>query len=68
MSYNPELVKQLLGDSVAELFNGTIKVAPNKTNFISYGNLKVGDTLVFKLKDAANKSLRQFIVTGKYLK
>lgn len=60
MAYNPELVKQLLGEEVAKLFDGTIKVVPSKN--IIYGNLKVGDTLEFKFKDDGKFVPRQFVV------
>jgi hypothetical protein len=50
MAYNPELVKQLLGEEVAKLFDGTIEIIPSKNETI-FGNLKIGDTLSFKLKD-----------------
>jgi hypothetical protein len=62
MAYNPELVKQLLGEQVAELFDGTINVIPARNDLL-YGNLKVCDTLQFKFKEN-NLPLRQFIVTG----
>lgn len=60
--HNPKLVKQLLGESVAELFDGTIEIIPARPDVV-VGNLKVGDTLSFKLKKAS-LPLRQFIVTG----
>lgn len=63
MVYNPELVKQLLGDEVAKLFDGTIEIIPAKNVFEIYGNLKVGDTLNFKFKDN-DLPTRKFIVTG----
>lgn len=62
MVYNPELVKQLLGDSVAELFDGTVEIAPAKDSII-YGSLKVGDTLTFKFKNQSQFKPRQFVVT-----
>lgn len=62
MAYNPELVKQLLGEQLAELLDGTITVIPAQ-DVLVYGNLKVGDTLEFKFKKA-NLPTRQFIVTG----
>lgn len=61
MAYNPELVKQLLGDNVSELFDGTIKVEPSKNEMI-YGNLKVGDKLIFNFKNPS-KVTRIFRVT-----
>lgn len=60
MTYNPELVKQLLGDKVAELFDGTIETSPSKNE--NFGNLKVGDTLTFKFKGIGK--LNQFVITG----
>lgn len=59
MVYNPELVKQLLGESVAEMFDGTITIEPAKDDLI-YGNLKVGDKLTFNFKNPG--PVRQFIV------
>ena len=53
MAYNPELVKQLLGKEVAELFDGTIEAEPAK-NELSYGNLKVGNKLIFNFKNPSN--------------
>lgn len=65
MTYNPKLVKQIIGKQVAELFDGTIKINPVIDSIsISYRNLKVGDVLEFKLKEVENLSLRQFIVIG----
>jgi hypothetical protein len=64
VAYNPELVKQLLGDKVSDLFDGTIEISRSKNNLI-YGNLKVGDTLSFKLKESdTSQPLRQFVITG----
>lgn len=60
MVYNPELVKQILGDEVAKLFDGTIKII-RSDNEIICGNLRVGDTLEFKFKEN-NSPLRQFKV------
>jgi len=45
---NPELVKHLLGEQVAELFDETIEIEPSKGERI--GNLLVGDKLIFKFK------------------
>lgn len=59
MAYNPELVKQLLGDEVSKLFDGTIDIKPASGEM--FGNLKVGDTLIFKFKDN-DKELRSFVV------
>ncbi len=53
MVYNPELVEQLLGDKVAELFDGTITVEPSKGEKI--GDLLVGDKLTFKFKTTINE-------------
>jgi len=64
MAYNPELVKQLLGESVAQLFDGTIEVVPTKTPLI-YGNLKVGDTLSLRFKETTPTETRQFVVSWK---
>ena len=62
MSYNPELVKLLLGDQVAELFDGTIKI--NKSNGEkTIGDLKVGDTITFNLKTNTPFIPRQFVIT-----
>ena len=61
MAYNPELVKNLLGKQVAELFDGTVEVIPSDGSTV--GNLKVGDTLIFKLKEKADFQPHQFIVT-----
>lgn len=61
MAYNPELVNQLLGESIAELFDGTIEIINSENKFL--GNLKVGNTLSFKFKEN-NLPLRQFIITG----
>jgi hypothetical protein len=63
MVYNPELVKQLLGEQVAELFDGTIKIEPSKNETI-FGNLIAGDKLIFKFKDELKLSVRQFIISG----
>ena len=62
MAYNLELVKQLLGEKVAELFDGTIEVESSKGEML--GNLKVGDKLIFKLNNVPNTHNipRQFIV------
>jgi len=67
MSYNPELVKQLLGEQVAELFDGTIEFEPAKDSDLVYGNLHVGDKLTFKFKNNHSPQ-RQFIVTQSYRK
>ena len=61
MPYNLELVKSLLGEQVAELFDGTIEV--EKSDGETIGGLKVGDKLTFKFKEN-NFEPRQFIVTG----
>ena len=53
MAYNPELIKQLLGEKVSELFDGTIEIEPSKNEI--FGNLKVGDKLTFKFKNTNNK-------------
>lgn len=58
MAYNLELVKQLLGESVAELFDGTIEVEPSKGEMM--GNLRVGDKLTFTFKNSG--PIRQFEV------
>lgn len=66
MTYNPELVKQLLGEQVSELFDGTIEIEPAKDSDSIYGNLKVGDKLTFKFKNTdTDNTIRQFIITGK---
>jgi hypothetical protein len=62
MTHNPALVKQLLGEQVAELFDGTIEVEPAKESELVYGNLQIGDKVTFKFKDE-NFTLRQFVVT-----
>lgn len=62
IAYDPELVKQLLGDSVAELFDGTVKIIPSDGSV--YDNLKVGDILEFKFKETTPFIARQFVVTG----
>lgn len=59
MAYNPELVKQILGEQVAELFDGTIKVEPSSGE--KFGNLQVGDKLTFTFK-APIREPKQFIV------
>lgn len=61
MAHNPELIEELLGKQVVELFDGTVEVIPSDGSTV--GNLKVGDTLVFKLKEKADFQPRQFIVT-----
>lgn len=61
MAYNPELVKQLLGEKLSELFDGTVEVISHENKL--FANLKVGDTLVFNLKPNPNFQPRQFIVT-----
>ncbi len=63
MTYNPELVKQLLGNDVADLFDGTINIIPAIDNKVIYGNLKVGDILEFKFKDDINFEPRQFVIS-----
>jgi hypothetical protein len=50
MTYNPELVKQLLGEQVAELFDGTVTVEPTSDEEKSAYGLKIGDKLTFTLK------------------
>jgi hypothetical protein len=60
MAYNPELVKQLLGEQVAKLFDGTIEIEPSKNRNI-FG-LTVGNTLTFKFKDTPNLPSRQFVI------
>ena len=62
MTYNPELVKQLLGEKVAELFDGTIEIAPPNVEFSIHG-LKVGDVYSFKFKNSDPNLVKQFIVT-----
>jgi hypothetical protein len=62
MVYNPELVKQLLGDSVAELFDGTVTITPYTESKKVFKNLVVGDTLTFKFKDDGKFAPRQFVV------
>lgn len=59
MPHNPELVKAWLGDSVAELFDGTVEVEPSKGETI--GPFTLGDKVTFKLKN--NDKLHQFVVT-----
>lgn len=61
MVYNPELVKQLLGEQVAELFDGTIKVEPASGEML--GELRLGDKLTFKFKNSSSEN-RQFIITS----
>jgi len=61
MAYNPELVEQLLGEQIASLLDGTVEIIPSKNETV-FGNLKVGDTLSFKFKDAAPIE-REFIVS-----
>jgi len=58
--YNPELIKQLLGEQVAELFDGTIEVTPSNNTKIH--GLIVGDILTFKFKDNETEC-RQFVIT-----
>jgi len=58
MAHNPELVEELLGKQVAELFDGTVEVVPSDGSTVG-----VGDTLIFKLKEKADFQPRQFIVT-----
>lgn len=62
MAYNPELAKHLLGEQVAELFDGTITIEPSDGKCLV--NLKVGDKLTFRFKEPA-KEARQFIVSWK---
>ena len=59
MAYNPELVKQLLGEAVAAMTDGTIEVEPSKGERI--GNLLVGDKITFTFK-APIREPRQFKV------
>ena len=59
MAYSPELLKQLLGESVASLFDGTMTIEPAKDDLV-YGNLKVGDKLTFTFKNPG--PVRQFVV------
>lgn len=59
MTYNPKLVEQLLGEKVAELFDGTMEIKPSKDEFL--GNLRVGDKFTFKF-NVPTKQLKQFIV------
>lgn len=61
MPYSPELVKALLGDKVAELFDGTYEVEPSKDEML--GNFKVGDKITFKFKNSDDAPLHQFVVT-----
>jgi len=61
MPYHPELVKALLGDKVAELFDGTIEVEPSKGEMI--GNFTVDDKITFKFKNSDDAPLHQFVVT-----
>lgn len=63
MAYNPELIEQLLGEQVAGLLDGTIEIISSKNETV-YGNLKVGDTLSFKFKEAVPIE-RKFIVSWK---
>jgi hypothetical protein len=60
MAYNPKLVEELLGKQVAELMDGTVEVIPAENKY--FGNLKVGDTLVFNLKSDPNFKPREFVV------
>lgn len=60
MAYDPELVKELLGESVASMMDGTIEIKPSKGEML--GNLRVGDTLTFKFKDSGDVKPRQFMV------
>lgn len=63
MTYNPELVKALLGEQLAELFDGTVEIEKcdgEKT----IGGLTVGDKLTFTLKVNPNFEPRQFIITS----
>ena len=60
MAYNPELVKQLLGEEVSKLFDGTVEIEPSKDEFL--GNLRIGDKLTFKFKDDTKNIPRQFVV------
>lgn len=62
MVYNPELLKQLLGERVADLFDGTVTVEPSKSE-MSFGNLQVGDKLIFNLKSKPSQELREFVIT-----
>jgi len=62
MAYNPELLKELLGDKVAEMMDGTVEIIQSENKF--FGNLKVGDTLSFKFKEKVPFVARQFVVTG----
>jgi transcription antitermination factor NusA-like protein len=62
MAYNPELVKQLLGEQVAELFDGTIEI--DKSEEEIFENLKVGNILSFKFKNDGEFKPRQFIIIG----
>ena len=58
MVYNPELVKQILGEAVASMMDGTIEIEPSKGEKI--GNLTVGDKLTFTFKNPY--AVRQFVV------
>lgn len=56
--YNPKLVSELLGDEVANLMDGSIKIEPSDDETL--GDLKVGDKITFNLKNSY--PLKQFIV------
>lgn len=60
MTYNPELVKQLLGEQLAEFFDGTVTIEPANGETIC--GLSVGDKITFNLKNPII-ICRQFVIT-----